>query len=428
MTVATDGQGNTVQLNAWLNSKGGAAATDACGNIVWTNNFTAVNPTCGSAGYATVTFTATDACGNASTTAATFTITDNVNPSLIQQASDLTIAAGPNSEVQLQSWLASHGGAQAVDLGGDITWQNNFGDLSDGCGNTGSATVTFTASDPCGNSVNTTALVQVTDQTPPTIETAAAYNSAYCGDQNVQTLLQQWLNNHGGATATDAGGPVTWQHNFSALSDGCGTSGSATVMFTATDPCGNSASTTAIFQVTDQVAPVLETIARDTTVYCHNNDVPALMQQWLLRNGGARATDPCGAVTWTHNFSDPIDTCQANLSYTVTFTARDECLNNQPTTATFTIADTIATAVQSPDDIKVQLYPNPADDVLNVVLDHGADTPITITLGDAFGRIVYRTSVVSGQTRIPVDQFPAGVYIVCCETEKQRGTKVVLVQ
>ena len=49
-----------------------------------------------------------------------------------------------------------------------MTWTNDFTALSDDCGNTGSATVTFTASDNCGNTTTTTATFTIEDTTSPT--------------------------------------------------------------------------------------------------------------------------------------------------------------------------------------------------------------------------------------------------------------------
>ena len=76
-SVMCDGAGNTVQFNNWLNSRGGAMATDNCGVVTWSNNYDAGHWVTGAATrYVSVMFTATDGCGNASTTAATFTIVD----------------------------------------------------------------------------------------------------------------------------------------------------------------------------------------------------------------------------------------------------------------------------------------------------------------------------------------------------------------
>ena len=70
-TLECDGMGNTDELNAWLESNGGAMASDACSGVLWSFNYAAVNNGCGGTGSALVTFTATDSCGNESMTSAT---------------------------------------------------------------------------------------------------------------------------------------------------------------------------------------------------------------------------------------------------------------------------------------------------------------------------------------------------------------------
>ena len=75
-TVVCDGAGNTADINAWLAANGGAAASDNCGGVTWSNDFviTSLIYDCGITEFVTVTFTATDDCSNSSTTSATFTI------------------------------------------------------------------------------------------------------------------------------------------------------------------------------------------------------------------------------------------------------------------------------------------------------------------------------------------------------------------
>ena len=65
-TVECDGAGNIAELTAWIDSQGGAVATDECSEVVWTNDHTTLSDDCGATGSTTVIFTATDDCGNAS--------------------------------------------------------------------------------------------------------------------------------------------------------------------------------------------------------------------------------------------------------------------------------------------------------------------------------------------------------------------------
>ncbi|MEO6347727.1 MAG: gliding motility-associated C-terminal domain-containing protein, partial [Aquaticitalea sp.] len=61
----------------------GASASDACSNVTWTNNYSALSDDCGATGSASVTFTATDDCGNTATSSATFTIADTTAPIVV---------------------------------------------------------------------------------------------------------------------------------------------------------------------------------------------------------------------------------------------------------------------------------------------------------------------------------------------------------
>ncbi|CCG53278.1 Protein of unknown function precursor; putative adhesin [Flavobacterium indicum GPTSA100-9 = DSM 17447] len=345
-TVECDGNGNSTALNAWLASNGGASATDACSNVTWTNNFTSLSDTCGATGSATVTFTATDNCGNSTSTTATFTIQDTTAPVIAIQAANQTVECdGNGNSTALNAWLASNGGASATDACSNVTWTNNFTSLSDTCGATGSATVTFTATDTCGNSTSTTATFTIQDTTAPVIAIQAANQTVECDGNGNSTALNAWLASNGGASATDACSNVTWTNNFTSLSDTCGATGSATVTFTATDTCGNSTSTTATFTIQDTTAPVIAIQAANQTVECDGNGNSTALNAWLASNGGASATDACSNVTWTNNFSSLSDTCGATGSATVTFTATDTCGNSSSSTATFTIQDTTAPVI-----------------------------------------------------------------------------------
>ena len=90
-TVECDGAGNLMAFQAWLDSYGGAQASDDCTEeLIWDYEVPVVsagiNPQlsdgCGATGEVTVTFYATDACGNSTPTTATFTIVDTQAPEL----------------------------------------------------------------------------------------------------------------------------------------------------------------------------------------------------------------------------------------------------------------------------------------------------------------------------------------------------------
>ena len=76
---------------------------------------------------------------------------------------------GMGNMTELNDWLANNGGATASDACSGVTWSNDFVALSDDCGATGSATVTFTATDDCGNACSTTATFTIVDTTAPAL-------------------------------------------------------------------------------------------------------------------------------------------------------------------------------------------------------------------------------------------------------------------
>src|SRR5690606_6704780 len=209
----------------------------------------------------------------------------------------------------------------------------------------GSTTVSFTATDECGNSSTTQATFIIEDTTAPTIGTPASDVTVECDGAGNTTDLMGWLNNNGGALATDLCGDVTWSNNYSGLSDDCGLTGSATVTFTATDSCGNASTTTATFIIEDTTDPVLITPAQDMTVECDGAGNAVQLNAWLATAGGAIASDTCGSIVWTNNFTGLSDGCGMTGSATVTFTATDECGNGGNTSATFTIEDDTATPI-----------------------------------------------------------------------------------
>ena len=343
MTVECDGSGNTTELNNWLNSYGGASASDICGGVTWSNDFTALSDLCGATGAATVTFTATDDCGNTTSTTSVFTIEDTTVPSIDTPSADLTVECdGNGNTAELNNWIDTYGGAAASDACSGVTWSNDFTALSDLCGATGAATVTFTATDDCGLTSTTTATFTIEDTTNPSMDVESSDMTVECDGAGNVTELNNWLTSNGGASASDDCSGVTWSNDFVALSDDCGATGSATVTFTATDDCGLATSTTATFTIEDTTPPAFSATADDLTVECDGAGNLAELNGWLNSNANAAASDICGGVTWSHDFIALSDDCGATGMSTVTFTVTDDCGNSVYTSAQFTIEDTTA--------------------------------------------------------------------------------------
>ena len=102
-------------------------------------------------------------------------------PTILVEASDALVECdGAGNAADLDAWLASNGGASASDACSDVTWTNDFDVLSDDCGATGAATVTFIATDACGNSGSTTATFTIEDKTAPSMDIEAMDVTVEC--------------------------------------------------------------------------------------------------------------------------------------------------------------------------------------------------------------------------------------------------------
>jgi gliding motility-associated-like protein len=159
-TIECTSTDTTSALNAWLASNGGAVANDACSNVTWTNNYTALSNGCGQTGSATVTFTATDDCGNATSTSAVFTIQDTTAPTLDPNGPALVAVINVACDAiptvpQLQFIDGCSAFTEIV-----ITQTSVTSTVSD----TGTYTIirTWTVSDACGNPTTLTQTVNVT--------------------------------------------------------------------------------------------------------------------------------------------------------------------------------------------------------------------------------------------------------------------------
>lgn len=162
--------------------------------------------------------------------------------SISVQASDLTVECdGAGNAADLAAWLGSNGGAVAINGCGDLTWTNDYTILSDDCGATGSATVTFTVTDDDGNTATTSATFTIEDTTAP---------DAVCQDVTIE------FDAYGNASTTaedvdngssDACGDVTLSIDQTEFN--CTDLGANTITLTVTDDCGNTSTCTATVTV-----------------------------------------------------------------------------------------------------------------------------------------------------------------------------------
>ncbi|MBA6152592.1 HYR-like domain-containing protein [Gelidibacter maritimus] len=322
--VECDGTGNSNNIEAWLNSNGGATASDSCStNLTWSNNYNGATSDCSAP--IEVIFTVSDGCGNSTSTTATYAIQDVVAP-VITPATNLTVECdGQGNMTDLENWLNGNAGATASDNCSIVTWSNDFNGLSDDCGATGSATVTFTATDSCGNESSTTAIFTIADTIAPVIDTLPAETTIDC---SVAVEFAQ-------ATASDAcsGDDITFTFEDVTTAGTCEGAYSITRTWTATDACGNASTASQTINVQDITAPVIAALPAETTIDC--SVTPEFSQ--------AVASDACGSdVTLTFNDVTTPGTCEGEYSITRTWTATDTCGNASTASQTINVKDITA--------------------------------------------------------------------------------------
>ena len=170
---------------------------------------------------------------------------DTTAPTIDTDAADLTVECdGTGNTTELNDWLNSIGGASAADNCSSVTWTNDFSELSDECGNTGSATVTFTATDECGNTATTSATFTIVDTVAPNVVTD--YDETL--DVNCSEIPEIPDLVFEDACSSD----ITVEFEESSTYDGTENDYEITYEWTVSDECGNTNIYTQILFVTNQ--------------------------------------------------------------------------------------------------------------------------------------------------------------------------------
>ena len=309
-------------ITLYLNSNGSATITAADVDGGSTDNCsvasTSVDSTsfdCNETGANTVTLTATDGSGNSSTCTATVTVQDTIPPSAVCQ--DLTV------------YLDGSGAASitAADVDGGSSDNCSFTTSIDSsafsCANTGSNTVTLTATDPSGNASSCTGTVTVVDSTAPT---------AVCQNITIQ------LDGSGVASITAADVDGGSSDNCSTVSLAvdstsfdCAELGTNTVNLTVTDGSNNSATCSATVTVEDTTSPAA--VCQDVTIFLDGSGSASITASDV--DGGS--TDNC-SIASTSVDSTSFD-CNETGANTVILTVVDGSGNSDMCSATVTVQD-----------------------------------------------------------------------------------------
>jgi subtilisin-like proprotein convertase family protein len=346
-----NGASNSAEILAWLNNNGGLTATDNCSEFEWSNDYGTIVADCGTTGEVAVTFTATDNCGNASSETLTFTINDTTDPYWEIAPQDLTLECTELDDPYgaIEAWLNIAGGGEAEDSCSLVVYTNDFDGFVGSCGNTGSATVIFTATDACGNSTDTTAIVTLIDITPPSLAVPAQDTVVSCDGAGNMADLDSWLANYAGTIFEDAcSEPLDYDSLLISMEEGCGSTATFTYAFFATDACDNvSAQSITTFTIIDNTPPSIDVEASNSIAECNGTGNIMDLNNWLNTNGGAMASDICGTVAWSYDLVQESDLCDLTGGGTYRFTATDECGNTATTEAIFEIQDNIAPIISA---------------------------------------------------------------------------------
>ncbi|MBJ7882743.1 HYR-like domain-containing protein [Gelidibacter salicanalis] len=154
-------EGTMSDFQNWLETNGGATASDVCSAVIWSNDFIALSEECNSTG--TITFTATDGCGNSSTTTATYTITDTTAPVIETLPGETTVDCSVTPTF-VQAIATDECGSDITLTFDDVTTDGN-------CEGAYAITRTWTATDACGNASTASQTINVQDTTAPSLVT-----------------------------------------------------------------------------------------------------------------------------------------------------------------------------------------------------------------------------------------------------------------
>ncbi|MEO0038085.1 MAG: hypothetical protein RIQ59_1296 [Bacteroidota bacterium] len=273
-------------------------------------------------GNTTVTWTVTDASGNTATATQIVTVKETVLP---------TITAPSAVNVTINSGCTAAG----INLGSPIAADNcsvvNVTNNAPPVYPIGVTTVTWTVTDGSGNTATATQVVTVSDSINPTITapstiTINANNSCVAFNVNLGT-----------PTTTDNCAVVNVTNNAPAVYP----IGTTTVTWTVVDASGNTATATQEVTVLDTVNPSIiapTTITLVTSTTCGVSNVAL---------GSPIATDNCSVVTVTNNAPSTFMIGNTVVTWTVT----DASGNTATATQLVKIIDSVLPTITAPANI-----------------------------------------------------------------------------
>ncbi|WP_294966102.1 gliding motility-associated C-terminal domain-containing protein, partial [uncultured Flavobacterium sp.] len=326
-----------------------ATATDDNGTISsLTYEDTITQGDCAGTYTKTRTWTAKDACGNVSLPVSqTIIVQDNTAPTWTTEAGSLDKTIECSDEQALANAQALFPTAYDScdnDVTNIIKVSGQFV-ASEGCGNSGTYTNTWTVTDDCKNTSETfTQIITIEDKTAPTWTTVAGTLNEIleCSDAEGLAAAQAKFPIASDLCDTDVSNIIKVSGQFVA-SENCGNAGTYTNTWTVKDDCGNTSEPfTQIITIEDKTAPTWTTVAGtlNETLECSDAEGLAAAQAKfpiasdLCDNDVSNITKVSGQFVASEG-------CGNSGTYTNTWTVNDDCGNTSETfTQVITIQDT----------------------------------------------------------------------------------------
>jgi len=264
----------------------------------------------------TFTYSATDGCGNTSSATVTYTWKIDTTAPVLP-----TLPAGGNLGCNPTLPTCTAGLKATDNCDGEVAVTCTPGAIT-GTDCNKSQTFTYSATDACGNTSSATVTYTwKVDTTAPVLPALPAGGNLGCNPTlpTCTTGLKATDNCDGEVAVTCTPGAIT----------GADCNKSQTFTYSATDGCGNTSSATVTYTwKIDTTAPVLPTLPAGGNLGC--NPTPPTCAT------GLKATDNCdGEVAVTCTPGDITGT-DCNKSQTFTYSATDACGNTSSATVTYT--------------------------------------------------------------------------------------------
>ena len=365
---------NATATNSTCGTSSGTASVAVVGgtgnpSYLWSNN--ATTSSIANLGVAVYSVTVTEGTCTATASA----IVNNINGPTVTM-----LSTNPSCP------LGTDGTASAVANGGTspytYTWSNN--QTTSGISALGAGTYNVIVSDHTGCQV----AGSVTLTSPAAIVATPAIVNATCAGESDGTV-----------TLTTTGGTPTYSYSWSSGGSGNSATGLAAGPVTVTITDSKQCSASSSFNVTQPTAIQITTTTTDATVGA---------------NGTATASVTGGTPPYTYQWANSTSATASNLAigtYTVTVTDGSHC----SATATAHIVEAGINTVIS-NITSITLVPNPASDMVKVVVSLSTAQTVEFRLVDITGKYIYtgHENTIQGTVTHAIDlnQFASGIYLV----------------